>query len=345
MEKQTIDISAGTIWRFVLISMLLAFLFFIRDVLLILFISIILLSAAQPIVEKMEAKKIPRFLGAALIYIVFFCFLFLFGYLVIPIVAMEVSDLAKNIPQYLEGIDNFLKDLSALAVGYNLDADLQGILENYSSRISDVIPAIFSNTFSFLGGLFKVLIVMSLSFYMLVKKNGTKSFIKTITPKKNQAYVLDLTERIQRKMGRWLIGQFVMILIIFSLDYLVLFFLDVPYAVVLALLGGLLEIIPYIGPTLAIVPAVLFGLTVSPLTALLVFLFYLLIQQLENYVITPLVMRKAVGLNPVIIILSLLIGGKLAGILGVIIAVPFATALSVFVGDVLNGNGKDELKN
>jgi predicted PurR-regulated permease PerM len=345
MEKRIIDISAGTIWRFVLILMLLAFLFFIRDVLLILFVSIILLSAAQPFVEKMETKKIPRFLGAALIYIIFLSFLFLFGYLIIPIVAIEVSDLAKNIPQYLKGIDNFLKNLSALAVGYNLDANLQGILENYSGRLSDIIPAVFSNTFNFLSGLFKVLVVMSLSFYMLVKKNGTKSFIKTITPKKNQAYVLDLTERIQRKMGRWLIGQFVMILIIFSLDYLVLFFLDVPYAVVLALLGGLLEIIPYIGPTLAIIPAVLFGLTISPLTALSVFLCYLLIQQIENYIITPLVMRKAVGLNPVIIILSLLIGGKLAGTLGVIIAVPFTTALSIFVGDVLNGNGESEIKN
>jgi predicted PurR-regulated permease PerM len=117
MEKRIIDISAGTIWRFVLILMLLAFLFFIRDVLLILFVSIILLSAAQPFVEKMETKKIPRFLGAALIYIIFLSFLFLFGYLIIPIVAIEVSDLAKNIPQYLKGIDNFLKNLSALAVG------------------------------------------------------------------------------------------------------------------------------------------------------------------------------------------------------------------------------------
>lgn len=344
MEKQLIDISAGTIWRFVLIVLLLVFLFIIKDILLLLFIAIIILSAAQPIVEKLEMKKIPRVLSAAFIYIVFFTFLIFFGYLIIPVVGAELRELAKNVPQYLKGIDEFIKNVSALATDYNLNANIQNLLETYSNRISDMVPAIFSNTFAFIGGLFKFLIVMSLSFYMLVKRNGTKGFLKAVTPRKHQRYVLDLVERIQFKMGRWLIGQMALILIIFCLDYLVLLWLGVPYALVLALIGGLLEIIPYIGPTLAIIPATLFGLTVSPLTAILVLVLYILIQQLENYIITPLIMRKAVGLNPVVIILALLVGGNLAGVLGVIIAVPFATALSVFVNDLLDGDGKIKLK-
>lgn len=338
MEKRIIDISAGTIWRIVLIGLLLAFLFIIRDILLLLFVAIIILSAAQPIVEKMKVKKIPRALSAAVLYALFFAFLGFFGYLIIPVVASELGELSKNIPQYLQGVDTFIKNISALATDYNINANIQNILESYSKRISDSIPALFSNTFAFIGGLLKFLVVLSLSFYMLVKKDGIKSFVKAVTPQKHQTYVMDLMQRIQSKMGRWLIGQLVLILIVFCLEYLVLLWLGVPYALILALIGGLLEIIPYIGPTIAIIPAFLFGLIVSPLTAVLVVIFYIVIQQLENYVITPLVMKRAVGLNPVVVILALLIGGNLAGIVGLIISVPFATALSVFINDVLDDN-------
>ena len=132
-----------------------------------------------------------------------------------------------------------------------------------------------------------------------------------------------------------------MILLIFALDYLVLNLLDVPFALMLAVIGGVFEIVPYIGPTIAIIPAALVGLTVSPLTTILIIAAYILIQQLENHVLTPLIMRKAVGLNPVIIILALLIGGKLAGVIGILIAVPFATAVSVFMKDLVSNNSQD----
>jgi predicted PurR-regulated permease PerM len=177
---------------------------------------------------------------------------------------------------------------------------------------------------------------------MLVRREGIRGFLRSITPQKHQEYVFDLSSRIQYKMGRWLIGQFTLIVIIFALDYLVLYSLGVPYALILALLGGLLEIIPYIGPTLALLPATLVALTVSPFTALLVVIFYVLIQPKENYVLTPMIMKRAVGLDPVVIILSLLIGGILAGFLGVLIAVPFATAVSVFMRDLLDEKKKDE---
>ncbi len=340
MEKKVFDISTGTIWRFVLIVLLLVFIFAIREVLLLLFISVILLSAMTPIVEKLEAKKIPRFLSAFSIYVVFFIFIGFFVYLVFPIIAFEMKELSVNAPAYLKGADEFLKNISALTVDYNFDASLQGIIENYSNRLSEFFPAVFSNVLHFFVGLLKGLIVLSLTFYMLVKKNGTKNFIRSITPKKNQVYVLDLAERIQRKMGRWMIGQFTLMLIIFCLNYLVLWSFGVPYALLLALIGGLLEIIPYIGPIIAIIPAVLFALTVSPWVAFFVFVLYVIIEQVEGYVFTPLVMGKAVGLNPVIVILSLLIGGTLAGVLGIIISVPFATALSVFLNDLMDEKQK-----
>ncbi len=140
-------------------------------------------------------------------------------------------------------------------------------------------------------------------------------------------------------MGRWLIGQASLIILIFLLDYLVLLLLDIPFALILALLGGFLEIIPYLGPTLAFIPAVLVAFSVSPLSAFLVAVAILPFNKQKTTLSRPLVMKKAVGLNPVVIILSLLIGAKLAGVLGVILAVPTATAIGVYLGDVFNNKG------
>ncbi len=349
LKTPEINISSGIVWRIALIILAIWFIYLIREVLILLFIALVIVSAAQPIVEKLEKKKIPRAVTTVILYIIGLTFLGGGIYLIIPIIVEEFQQLGKNIPQYFEGIGAFINNLTALAADYNFENNLQRLIENSSSRMTELFSQIFSNAFTFLGSIFKILLVLSLSFYMLVRKEGIKGFLRAITPKKHQEYAFDLTSRIQYKMGRWLIGQFTLIIIIFALDYLVLSSLGVPYALLLALLGGLFEIIPYIGPVMALIPAALVALTISPLTALLVIIFYIVIQQLENYVLTPLIMKKAVGLDPVVIILSLLIGGILAGFLGVLIAVPFATAISVFMNDLLEdkkkGEGLDKIKN
>ena len=135
-------------------------------------------------------------------------------------------------------------------------------------------------------------------------------------------------------MGRWLQGQLLLMLIIFALDYAGLLLRKVPYALTLALLAGLLEIIPYIGPMISAVLALIFGFFISPLVGLLAFAWFAIMQQIEGNIIVPLVMRKAVGLNPVVVIVALLIGAKLAGVVGIIISVPRATVFSEIVNDL-----------
>ena len=341
LERKTIDISAGTVWRVLLIVLLVWFLFLIRDTLFLLFFAIVVVSATQPIVNQLERKRIPRAVSAVTLYLLVFFVLGLVLYLIIPILIVDLRRLGENIPLYFQGLDQFIRNITELASSYELEGNLKSIIDNGISRLADSLTSAFSNTLGFLGGIFKIIIVISLSFYMLVKKEGIKGFLQTVVPKKHQEYTVDLVTRIQAKMGRWLIGQFSLIMLIFALDYLALYLIDVPFALMLAVIGGIFEIVPYIGPTIAIIPAALVALTVSPLTAIFVVAAYILIQQLENHIFTPLVMRKAVGLNPVVIILALLIGGKLAGIIGILIAVPFATAVSVFMKDLVNKNAQE----
>lgn len=335
-EIKKIEISTNFIWKTILILGLVCFLFLIRDVLVILFLAIVVVSAVQPFVNKLEKRRVPRVVSAIGLFAIFFLVFGFLIYLIVPTVSGELKEFGEKVPTYFKGVEIFLGNVSQVAENYHFEKDLQQFIDTTSSKIAESITGMFSNTLQVFSGFLKFIVVVSLSFYMLVKKDGTKGFLQSMIPKKNLAYAEDLVERIQSKIGRWLIGQLTLILIIIILDYLVLTALGVPFALVIALIGGLLEIIPYIGPIIAIIPAVLAALTISPLTALFVVIAYVIIQQIENHILTPLIMKTAVGLNPVIIILVLLIGGTIAGIPGVILAVPFATAADLVIGDLIN---------
>ena len=148
-------------------------------------------------------------------------------------------------------------------------------------------------------------------------------------------YIIDLWARVQRKLGRWLQGQIVLGLIVGILVYLGLSILGVPYALFLAILAGILELIPIAGPLIALVPAAALAFVHSPLLGLLTVFLYGAIQQVENHILVPKVIQRVVGLNPVIVILALLVGGNLAGVVGIILAVPVTTVVVEIFRDVV----------
>lgn len=162
-----------------------------------------------------------------------------------------------------------------------------------------------------------------------------KRIMRSVVPTKYQPYFTHLANRMQMKIGKWLRGQLFLSLIIFLLSWLGLSVLGVKYALVLAVFAGVTELIPYFGPFIGGVPAVLIAFTQSPTLAILVIVLYVVIQLIENHVLVPKVMQKAVGLNPVVTIIVILIGAKLAGILGIILAVPVTTALGVAAKDLI----------
>lgn len=335
--EQKIEISPSIVWKTVLILLGLWFIYFIKDILLLLFLAIIIVSAAGPIIDKLEAKKMNRILVVVLLYAFFALFFVVVVSMVVPVLSHEIRLIGTVLPQYLTGVNTFIQNITDLAATYHFEENVNQIFLNTSNAISNSFSSIFSNTIIFFSSIFKALVVFSLAFYMLIKQNGTRTFISAIVPKKeHREKIIGLVEKIQQKMGHWLVGQFFLMFIIFVLEFIALSALGVPFALVLALLGGLLEIIPYIGPLIAFIPAVLIAATVSPWTAVLVAVIYIAIQQMENHLIVPLLMKKAVGLNPIVIILALLIGAKLAGILGIILAVPFAAAIKIVLEDFLN---------
>jgi predicted PurR-regulated permease PerM len=181
------------------------------------------------------------------------------------------------------------------------------------------------------------MLALVITFYFSVQENAVKQFIVWLTPKGKEEKTVLIIEKIQSRLGLWLRGQMLLSLIIFIITYVGLKILGIKYALVLALLAGFFEVVPYLGPILSAVPAVFLTL-ISPwggwFKALMVLVLYVVVQQAENNVIVPKVMARTVGLNPLIVIISILIGAKIAGVAGALVAVPVATALAVVLKEL-----------
>jgi predicted PurR-regulated permease PerM len=173
--------------------------------------------------------------------------------------------------------------------------------------------------------------IFILTFYLLLDEKNVKNFISNILPSEYQEQIIAVINKIAVKVGSWFRGQVFLGLIIFVIDYIGLTILHVPYALILAIIAGLLELIPTVGPFIAGLIAAFVALTISPWLALLVICLFLAVQFVENIIIVPKVMQKAVGISPVVILIALLIGGKLMGVIGAILAIPLAASLSVVI--------------
>lgn len=340
-KKITIDISSLTLIKILVLIIALFFLFYIRNIVLIVFVSMVLTSAFDPWVDWLQKNKVPRALGIILIYLVLILILGGAVYLIIPPIALEVNQLAKDFPFYWEKINSGLRSIQDYSENYGWNNNIQNSLNALEANIGAAAGGVFSTVFSFFGGIISFFIIMVITFYMTVEEQAMKRVMRSVVPIKYQPYFTYLVNRMQEKIGRWLRGQLALSVIIFIISWMGLTLLNVKYALVLALFAGVTELIPYLGPFIGAVPAVFIAFTQSPLLAFWVIVLYVIIQQLENHLITPKVMQKAVGLNPIIIIVVILIGAKMAGILGIVLAVPVTTAISVAIGDLLEAKKEE----
>lgn len=329
-QAQTINISTSTIFRIILISLGLVFLYLIRDILVMVFIALIIAAAVNGPVSWLQRRRVPRLLGVIFIYLFALLLFALIISLVLPPLAGQVKQLAKHFPEFMEKAGVSLQEWWGK---YRFEGNLQTFLDRIGDKLNQATTSIFSTIISLFGGFFSAIIVLVISFYLAVQERGMKGFLVSLVPNDHQTYFSDLIDRIQIKIGGWLRGQLLLMLIIGLLTFIGLSLLNVKYALTLALIAGLLEIVPYVGPILSAVPAVILAFFQSPILALLVVVLFVVVQELENYLIVPQVMKRTVGLNPIVIIIVMLIGAKLAGIIGIVLSVPLTAAIAEFFKD------------
>ncbi|OGH69807.1 MAG: hypothetical protein A3C90_03265 [Candidatus Magasanikbacteria bacterium RIFCSPHIGHO2_02_FULL_51_14] len=342
MSDNHISISTGTIFKVVAIGLALYLLYLVWNIALILFVSLILSALIGPFADWFQKKRIPRALAVLLIYVILFGILgFVIAFLA-PVVARDVPALVDNLgkawvglqeneswQKILEGVQNAQASLSR----YGASAGEAAVAR---PDVGGTISGVYSTLSGLFGGVVTFILILVMTFYLVVQEDPLKKIVHSVVPDERVPYVANLIQRMRDKLGLWIRGQMILSAIIGLAVFLGLSLLGVKYASVLALIAALLEFIPYVGPIMASIPALFLAFSQGGLIKLaLVFAMFVVIQQLENNLLVPKVMQRAVGLNPVISIVALLVGAQLAGILGALVAIPVATALSVFIHDVL----------
>lgn len=327
-SARLVVISTGTILRVVAILATIAVAWIIRDILLIVFTSMLLAGVVYPFAHFAEAKRIPKGIAVFIFYLLLFGTIVLILGLLVPRIVAQMGSFVNSYDQagWLLG-DRAMWEGLLDKVGVGLD--LQGAIAGLQGQTARVVSGLFATVGDLFGGMVTFFAVLVLSFYMIIEESAVKDVFRNLVPEKYQEFASRLVWQMMDKLGGWLRGQLVLGLIIGLLYFFAFWAIGVPYALLLALLGGLLEFIPYIGPFIAAVPAVILGLSVSPTHAVLALVATIVIQRLENDVIVPKVMQKAVGLNPIASLIAFMIGAKLFGVVGAIFAIPLATAVSV----------------
>ncbi len=337
----SISISTDTMIRAVLVGLGFFLIYFLRDLVLIILTSIVIASFAGSAAGKMKRIGIGRVFGVVLIYFFSILFLATLFYLFTPLLITEIYNFSTFLSAYIpdSGFLNYFQN-NAFSGARDIVANLSNnfslstLLDTSRAFISNLSGGFFQTLSSAFGSFFNVGMIIVISFYLSIQEKGIESFLRIVIPQKHEDYAVDLWNRAHHKIALWVKGQMLLGVLIAVLTYLVLSLLGIQYALLLAILTGVMELVPY-GLIVAMVPAISFAyLSGGVSSSLMVLGAYLIIHQFEIYLLYPLIVKKVVGLSPLVVILAILIGYELAGFWGLILAIPTAVSLMEFVNDI-----------
>lgn len=331
---QSVSISTSTFVKAVLIGLGIWFLWFVRDIVGILIAALLLASLIDPFADWFAKRRIPRGLAVLIVYVLLISVTSVLLLLLIPVVAEQGTQLLSNLTGYYHGAVQSFGHVQQWSEQYGFSENLAGSIETFEAWITGWTSSIFSTVTGVIAGLTTFIIILVLTFYMVVEEEKVRKSFRHLAPPEYQPYIFHLIKKIQNKMGDWLRAQLILSSLIGVMVFIGLSLLGVKYAILLALLAALFEIVPYVGPVAAVIPALVVGFGSSPALGFAVLVIYLVIQQLENHILVPKIMQKVTGLSPIVSIVALLIGIKVAGFLGALLSIPLATMAAVILDDL-----------
>lgn len=326
MTRQVTEVSWVTLWRILAMALFIGALYLMREAVIIVLLALVISTALHPPVAFLHRWKIPRILGTIILFLAVFVILAFIVYALLPVVILELNSLVRD-----------LSELTNRFFGFQAPADVVNLITPNLNNLTDLLLAgnvpFLEILGRLLGGVTFVIAVLVLSFYLTVSREGVERFLRAVFPAAMEARVLQLYGRTKAKIGRWFQAQVVLSLVIGAVVAIGLSLLGVEQALVLGVIAGLFELVPIAGPIFAGALAIIVAATQSLTLALWVLIFFVVIQQLENNLLVPLVMKKAIGVHPVIILVALLGGAEIAGLVGMLLAVPAAVFLQEMTDD------------
>lgn len=334
----SINITTATVLKTIVVILSFVLLYFLRDLVLVILTAVVIASAIEPLTKWFTQRKVPRTAAVISIYLATSILIIGTFFLIFPPLLDDMVSILSSSSDYFVPTKMWgpVGDLSS-------NFSLKEIITEFRDSITTATGSILQTLVTIFGGVINFVLIVVLSFYLAVQEKGIENFLRIVIPVNQEDYIIDLWKRTQKKIGRWMQGQLILMAIIGVLVYLGLTILGIKYAFVLALLAGLTEIIPVFGPIIAAIPAVSLGFVDSASLGFIIAGLYVIIQQFENHLIYPLVVKKVVGVPPIVVILALVIGAKLAGFLGIILSVPLATAVMELVNDIEKGKKRNTI--
>lgn len=313
-----IEISHKTIIFTFFFLLFVWFLYYTRDIVFQVFAALLLVSILNPFVNKMTKFKVPKGISIAVSYILIFGFLALSVGSIVPPLVEETTNLANNLPSYFQS--------SEISKYVNED-----VIRQIASQLGSLPSQVVKFVFSLFNNVLSILTVVIFSFYILLVRDRLDQNLEFLLGREKSKSISNLINTLEVRLGGWARGQLTLMLSIGVLSYIGLLVLGIPYALPLALLAGIFEIVPYVGPIIAAVPAIILGFSISPFVGFAAIGLTVLIQQIENYLLVPKIMEKSTGVSPIIILISLAVGYRLAGISGMIISIPVVIIIQTFI--------------
>lgn len=339
-DIKSISISTGTIIRFFLVALGFYLFWFLRDLMLVILTAIIIASFVESAVPYFKKIKVNRIFGVVILYIGSIAFLALLFYLFVPLLITEIYNLSVFLSSYVPNspiLNYFSNDAfsGAKDIINNLSHSLSltTLVSTSNAFISTLSGGFFQILSVAFGSIFNVILIVLISFYLSIQEKGIQNFLRIILPIEHEEYAVDLWERSQKKIALWMKGQMLLGVLIFILTYLMLSLLGIQYALLLAIIAGIMELIPY-GILISLIPAVYFSyLSAGLSSALMVSGAYIILHQFEVFLFSPLVIKSVVGLSPLVVIIAALIGFELGGFWGLVLAIPVAVFIMELMSD------------
>ncbi|MBU2539660.1 AI-2E family transporter [Patescibacteria group bacterium] len=330
-NSHTLDISWETILKIALSGVAFYVLFLIKDIIIWFLFALIISVLFEPAINFLRALRINKILAVVFIYLSFFGILGLAIYLTAPIFIIEIKQFSQMVPDYFEKISPIFKELKIGAL-----QDLESFTKTITGGLEQVSVSIFNALSTFFGGVVSALFIISIAFFLSIEEKGLETVLRLLSPKKYEDFVLSLFAKCQKKVSGWFGARILACVFIAVASFIVFSLFQIKYTFTLAFLAGVLAFIPFLGALVTGILLVLFvGVADSWLKALIVLIGFIIINQIENSIISPTLMKKFIGLPPVLVLLAIVIGGKMFGFLGAIFAIPIFGILFEFTKEFL----------
>ena len=325
-----LDISWGTILKITIAFLVFYLLYLIKDILVWIVFALIISVLFNPIISFLQ-RFLTRIPATILVYTILFGILGSLVYFITPLFISEIQQFSQLFPEYFEKISPPLKGLGIEAFG-----SLENFTQSMEQGLTKASANIFSALGAIFGGIFATVTIFSIALFLSLEEKGLEKIVKVLSPKRYEAFVLNLLGKSQKKVGGWFGSRILCCLFVGLMTFITCYVLDIKYAVSFSFFAAVLNMIPIIGPIVTGIVVFVLVAPVSWLKALFFLIAFIIIQQIEGNILSPVLTKKFIGLPSVLVLIAVMVGGKLWGMMGAFLAIPLAGILFEFVRDFLN---------